>query len=204
MTLFLTSHQSHPPQGHHFLIPDRPGQRCLRCQIEPWLPLWPSRSPCKALFYWPDSPFRRFSFFLGFSFFPFLSSGEGLPPGTAIVFENEPPGLVNKLHFIPPCHFWLEEHQEMKAETSKALLLTWAAFLISEPCGPCEARHLGGTGRSRTSTIPRGLLSLLGQAPGGNIFTQSAERSGFHPQWSITGGRCFHISWRAKPVSCLE
>ena len=92
----------------------------------------------------------------------------------------------------------------MKAETSKALLLTWAAFLISKPCGPCEARHLGGTGRSRTSTIPGGLLSLLGQAPGGSIFTRSAERSGFHPQQSITGGGCLHISWWEKPVSCLE
>lgn len=31
----------------------------------------------------------------------------------------------------------------MKAETSNVLLLTWAAFLISKPCGLCEAWHLG-------------------------------------------------------------
>lgn len=42
----------------------------------------------------------------------------------AIVLGNEPPGLVNKLHFIPLCHFWLKERREMKAEMSKALLLT--------------------------------------------------------------------------------
>lgn len=67
---------------------------------------------------------RCFSFFFGFPFFSFVLSGEGPLPGMAIVLGNEPPGLVNKLHFIPPCHFWLGEHQEMKAETSKALLLT--------------------------------------------------------------------------------
>ena len=92
----------------------------------------------------------------------------------------------------------------MKAETSKALLLTWAAFLISKPCRPCEARHLGGTGWSQTSTIPRDLLSLLGQASGGSIFTQSAEKSGFHPQRHNHWCRCLHVSWREKPVSCLE
>ena len=68
--------------------------------------------------------FRRFSFFFGFPFFSFISSGEGPLPGMAIVLGNEPPGLVNKLHFIPPCHFWLGKHWEMKAETSKALPLT--------------------------------------------------------------------------------
>lgn len=68
--------------------------------------------------------FRCFSFFLGFPFFSFVSSGEGPLPGMAIVLGNEPPGLENKLYFIPPCHFWLGEYREMKAETSKALLLT--------------------------------------------------------------------------------
>ncbi|KAL6090956.1 hypothetical protein STEG23_014504 [Scotinomys teguina] len=35
------------------------------------------------------------------------SSVDRLLPDTAIVFGNEVLGLVNKLHFIPPCHFWL-------------------------------------------------------------------------------------------------
>lgn len=128
MVLFLTCllisniTQEPVPRGHHFLFPDRPRgkvswalNRVLGLFCGPTFWTCPVGHPLMACFS------SEVSFFLGFFFF---APGEGLLPGTAIVFGNEPPGLVNKLHFIPPCHFWLGEHQEMKAETSKALLLT--------------------------------------------------------------------------------
>lgn len=75
------------------------------------------------------------------SFFLLFPSGKEPQPGSAIVFENEPPGLVNKLYVIPPCHFGLGSTGEMKAEPSDTLLLTWSCVSHFPCLGPPHLSH---------------------------------------------------------------